>query len=105
MAAAPAPKRPFIFVLAGVNGAGKSSVGGSILRAQGLAWFNPDSFARELMARSGANRDIADADAWAYGKAQLEAAIANGTSFAFETTLAARRSRACSARPHARTTS
>jgi predicted ABC-type ATPase len=85
--AARAPQRPFIFVLAGVNGAGKSSVGGSILRAQGLAWFNPDSFARELMARSAASRDIADGDAWAYGKAQLEAAIANGTSFAFETTL------------------
>jgi predicted ABC-type ATPase len=85
--AARAPQRPFIFVLAGVNGAGKSSVGGSILRAQGLAWFNPDSFARELMARSGASRDTADGDAWAYGKAQLEAAIATGTSFAFETTL------------------
>ena len=87
MAAARAPKRPFIVVLAGVNGAGKSSGGGSILAAQGRTWFNPDSFARELMARSGASRDIADADAWAYGKAQLEAAIASGTSFAFETTL------------------
>ena len=87
MVAARAPQRPFILVLAGVNGAGKSSVGGSILRAQGLTWFNPDSFARELMARSGASRDIADGDAWAHGKAQLEAAIANGTSFAFETTL------------------
>jgi predicted ABC-type ATPase len=80
-------KRPFILVLAGVNGAGKSSVGGSMLRAHGLTWFNPDSFARELMARSGAGRDVADGDAWAHGKAQLEAAIANGTSFAFETTL------------------
>jgi predicted ABC-type ATPase len=87
MAASRTPQRPFIVVLAGVNGAGKSSVGGSILRAQGLAWFNPDSFARELMARSGASRAVADGDAWAHGKAQLEAAIAHGTSFAFETTL------------------
>lgn len=82
-----AAKRPFILVLAGVNGAGKSSVGGSILRAHGLTWFNPDTLARELMARSGASRETADGDAWAYGKAQLEAAIANRTSFAFETTL------------------
>ena len=87
MVAARPATRPFILGLAGVNGAGKSSVGGSMLRAHGLAWFNPDSFARELMARSGASRDIADGDAWAYGKAQLEAAIVGGTSFAFETTL------------------
>ena len=38
--------RPFIFALAGVNGAGKSSVGGTILREHGLDWFNPDTFAR-----------------------------------------------------------
>jgi len=87
MVAGPARKRPFIFVLAGVNGAGKSSVGGGILRAHGLTWFNPDSFSRELMARTGSSKDVADGDAWAYGKAQLEAAMTNGTSFAFETTL------------------
>jgi predicted ABC-type ATPase len=80
-------KRPFIFVLAGVNGAGKSSVGGGILSAHGLTWYNPDAFARELMARSGASQDEADADAWAYGKAQLEAAMAGKSNFAFEATL------------------
>ena len=80
-------KRPFIFVLAGVNGAGKSSVGGGILKAHGLTWYNPDAFARELMARSGSSQDEADADAWAFGKAQLEAAMAEKTNFAFETTL------------------
>jgi len=80
-------KRPFIFVLAGVNGAGKSSVGGGILRAHGLPWFNPDAFARELMAQSGASQDDADADAWAFGKGQLEAAMAERSNFAFETTL------------------
>jgi predicted ABC-type ATPase len=80
-------ERPFIFVLAGVNGAGKSSVGGGILSAHGVPWYNADAFARELMARSGWSREEADADAWAHGKAQLEAAMAAGTSFAFETTL------------------
>ena len=38
--------RPCILVLAGVNGAGKSSVGGALLAEHGLAWFNPDSYAR-----------------------------------------------------------
>ncbi len=87
MGAGRPPERPFILVLAGVNGAGKSSVGGAILRAQGLTWYNADAFAREYMARSGAGRDAADAEAWAYGRARLEAAITEGTSFAFETTL------------------
>lgn len=87
MAAAPPPKRPFLFVLAGVNGAGKSSVGGGILEAHGLTWFNPDSFSRALIAKTGASKDVADSEAWAYGKARLEAAIADKSNFAFETTL------------------
>jgi predicted ABC-type ATPase len=87
MVSAPALERPFILVLAGVNGAGKSSVGGGILRAHGLTWYNPDTFSRALMAKSGSSKEVADGDAWAYGKAQLEAAIANRTNFASETTL------------------
>jgi predicted ABC-type ATPase len=79
--------RPFIFVLAGVNGAGKSSVGGSILRDHGLDWFNPDTFARALRSELGLGLEEANAQAWAHGRSLLEAAIANGTSFAFETTL------------------
>ena len=42
--------RPVLYVLAGVNGAGKSSVGGHLLERDGLTWFNPDTFARELKA-------------------------------------------------------
>jgi predicted ABC-type ATPase len=82
--------RPFIFVLAGVNGAGKSSVGGTMLADHGLTWFNPDTYARELMSQL--NLDVAEANAraWEYGRLQLEAAIANGTNYAFETTLGAR---------------
>ncbi|NDZ18385.1 hypothetical protein C7T35_25885 [Variovorax sp. WS11] len=82
--------RPFIFVLAGVNGAGKSSVGGAMLAEHGLAWFNPDSFARELTAQLGLAVEEANARAWTHGRSQLEAAIANGTNYAFETTLGAR---------------
>jgi predicted ABC-type ATPase len=78
--------RPVIFVLAGVNGAGKSSVGGAILKEHGLEWFNPDAFSRQRVAQ-GIGKDAADAEARAYGKSRLEAAIAGGGDFAFETTL------------------
>lgn len=87
---AAAARRPFIFVLAGVNGAGKSSVGGAMLAEHGLDWYNPDRFARELVAALGI--DIADANgrAWEHGRARLEAAVESGRNFAFETTLGAR---------------
>lgn len=83
-------QRPLIFVLAGVNGAGNSSVAGAILEAHGLTWFNPDSYARELLQQQGWDQGAANAAAWAFGKERLEAAIAHGTNFAFETTLGAR---------------
>ena len=83
-------RRPFIFVLAGVNGAGKSSVGGAMLAEHGLTWFNPDSFARELAQSLGLDANDANGRAWQHGHSQLEAAIANGTNHAFETTLGAK---------------
>lgn len=86
---APQPVRPFILVLAGVNGAGKSSVGGALLAEHGLTWFNPDTFARELMAQLGLAPEDANGRAWNHGREQLEAAIAQGKSHAFETTLGA----------------
>ncbi|MEJ8857904.1 zeta toxin family protein [Variovorax robiniae] len=84
----PAPPRPFIFVLAGVNGAGKSSVGGAMLLEHGLTWYNPDSFAREL-AQSGVPLEEANAQAWQHGKELLQKAIAEGANHALETTLGA----------------
>ena len=82
----PEIKRPVLYVLAGVNGAGKSSVGGHLLTRAGLAWFNPDSFARELAA-SGMDQTTANAAAWAEGMRRLDQALAARRSFAFETTL------------------
>jgi predicted ABC-type ATPase len=79
--------RPFILVLAGVNGAGKSSVGGARISEHNLAWFNPDTFTRELIARQGLSLAEANAAAWKLSRDQLEHAIAQGTNFAFETTL------------------
>jgi predicted ABC-type ATPase len=82
--------RPFIFVLAGVNGAGKSSVGGAMLAEYGLTWFNPDSFARELTAQFSMTPTEANSRAWETGRAQLDAAMADGKNYAFETTLGGR---------------
>jgi len=79
--------RPVVFVLAGVNGAGKSSVGGHLLEQTGLAWFNPDSFARALVADTGCSQTDANAAAWHDGLLRLDAALADARSHAFETTL------------------
>ena len=79
--------RPVLFVLAGVNGAGKSSIGGHLLEQAGLAWFNPDSFARELIAATGCRQAEANAAAWQEGLRRLDDALAQGSNHAFETTL------------------
>jgi len=83
-------KRPVLLVLAGVNGAGKSSIGGSLLNRAGLPWFNPDTFAREWMATSGCTLQEANELAWREGLRRLDEATASGTSHAFETTLGGR---------------
>jgi predicted ABC-type ATPase len=80
--------RPRINVLAGVNGAGKSSIGGAAVRASGANYYNPDEIARELMiARPGLTLAEANAAAWQTGRALLERAIQERLDFAFETTL------------------
>ncbi|TMH13012.1 MAG: ZTL protein [Betaproteobacteria bacterium] len=79
-----------IYVLAGVNGAGKSSIGGAAFRAFGGDYYNPDEAARALMAaHRGLEQTQANAAAWQQGKALLERAIAKRLHFAFETTLGA----------------
>ena len=77
---------PKITVLAGVNGAGKSSLLGTMLREQGGDWFNPDSVADELK-QIGVDSNMANADAWEVGKNRLLHAMAEGEDYAFETTL------------------
>lgn len=79
---------PTILVLAGVNGAGKSSLLGTYLQEDGLSWFNPDSFTRELEA-TGCSHDAANEKAWHEGKDRLVRAVANFEDYAFETTLGA----------------
>jgi len=83
------PAEPFVItVLAGVNGAGKSSIGGAHLQQKGGEFYNPDL---EALAARKASPSLtaqeANAFAWQRGKEWLEAAIANRTDFNFETTL------------------
>ncbi len=87
VAAGPNATRPVLLVLAGVNGAGKSSIGGNVmLRGAGMAWFNPDTYTRLLM-QGGLALDQANAQAWQHGVDLLDQAVAAGHSHAFETTL------------------
>ena len=83
------PARPSrIYVIAGVNGAGKSSIGGAAFRAFGGDYYNPDEAARRLIAANPA-MDLTQANsaAWQQGVGLLEQAIAGRLDFAFETTL------------------
>ena len=78
-------------MLAGVNGAGKSSVAGAYIRAAGGDYYNPDEFTRSLL-RSNPGLDPAEANslAWTRGKELMEHAIAGGTDSVFEATLGAK---------------
>jgi len=77
-----------ITVIAGVNGAGKSSVIGSHFRAQSGDYFNPDEVTRALMAKDPAmTLDEANGKAWQMGFHNLKEAIANDCDYTFETTL------------------
>lgn len=79
---------PRLYVLAGTNGSGKSSIGGAILRSSGADYFNPDEVALAIL---GANASLgareANSAAWHEGKRLLETAIAQRLDFNFETTL------------------
>ena len=83
--------RACIYVLAGTNGAGKSSVGGAAIRGKGADYFNPDEATRRIRS---AHPRLSEADAniaaWQEGRRLLEEAIAKRLMFAFETTLGGR---------------
>jgi predicted ABC-type ATPase len=84
------PKSPRIYVLAGVNGAGKSSIGGAAFRATGADYYNPDEVARQFMAADpGLTQADANSAAWRKGVELLTRAIDERKNFAFETTLGA----------------
>lgn len=85
-----ARQRKSIYVIAGVNGAGKSSIAGQAFRQSGSDYYNPDEAARRFLA---ANHSLTQAEAnsaaWHQGVRLLKRAIDEGLDFAFETTLGA----------------
>lgn len=77
-----------ITVIAGTNGAGKSSILGAYLRQHGGDYFNPDEIARQLRQRQPLLApEAANALAWSAGREQLISAIEQGHDYVFETTL------------------
>lgn len=83
-------RRARIYVLAGVNGAGKSSLLGETVRALGGEYYNPDQAARELRRRDPSlSLEMANSLAWQAGVTGLRHSIAEGLTYAFETTLGA----------------
>jgi len=85
-----ASRRGRIYVLAGINGAGKSSIGGAMLRATGADYFDPDEASRRIRSANPAlTRAEANSAAWHQGRRLLERAIAERLDFAFESTLGA----------------
>lgn len=80
-----------IYVLAGTNGAGKSSVGGAMFRSAGADYFDPDEAAGRIReANPPVTQSEANAAAWQEGRRLLERAISERRQFAFETTLGGR---------------
>jgi predicted ABC-type ATPase len=83
--------QPVIAVLAGVNGAGKSSVAGGFLLKESDTFFNPDTVAQKIRnLHPDIPLALANAHAWQIGKSLLEQAIAQGRDYRFETTLGGR---------------
>ena len=80
-----------IHVIAGTNGAGKSSIVGARIRRCGGEYFNPDE-ATQLILQANPLATLADANsaAWQQGKAMLERAIKEDGHLAIETTLGGR---------------
>jgi predicted ABC-type ATPase len=79
---------PCIYVLAGTNGAGKSSIAGAMFLAKGTDYFNPDDVAARIRhAKPHLSKAEANSQAWYQGKRLLQRAIAERLNFAFETTL------------------
>ncbi len=85
------PSTPRLYVVAGANGAGKSSILGAMILEQGVEYFNPDAATRLIQqANPGIAKSEANSIAWYQGKRLLELAIAHRRDFAFETTLGGR---------------
>lgn len=75
-----------IAVVAGTNGAGKSTIAGAYFAYHREAYYNPDEHTRELV-KAGVPLAEANAAAWKQGFEALRRAIDTHGDFRFETTL------------------
>jgi len=75
-----------IVVIAGTNGAGKSTIAAEAMAFHHVEFFNPDVFATRLIAH-GKTTDEANSIAWKFGYDALRNAVDRDENFAFETTL------------------
>ena len=74
---------PTVYVLAGVNGSGKSSIGGAILHARRVEYYNPDTAARRLREiHPSLTQTAANSHAWVLGRQMLEKAISRKETYA-----------------------
>lgn len=78
-----------ILVLAGVDGAGKTSIAGKVLNSRGGVYYNPDVAARSFIDQ-GLSVDEANSRAWHRGLSDLDRAMRDRRNYAFETTLGGR---------------
>ena len=77
-----------ITVIAGVNGAGKSSIAGAWIRDAGGEYFNADEVARQLLSQDPKlSQYAANGQAWQMGFDYLFNAIKRDSDYTFETTL------------------
>lgn len=82
---------PVITVLAGVNGAGKSSIAGEFAGNPSGFYFNPDTVAARIRSlHPDISPSLANNHAWAISKSLLEEAIRTRRHYRFETTLGGR---------------
>jgi predicted ABC-type ATPase len=82
-----ASEAPIIFVLAGVNGAGKSTIGRGLSDRERFNFFNPDESARRMRLENACTAEEANSLAWEEGKQRLIAAINGRLTHSFESTL------------------
>ena len=76
--------KPKLYILAGANGSGKSTISKVLLPAEGIVYINPDDIARELNPE---NPVAARIQAGKETLGRIDALLARGESFAIESTL------------------
>lgn len=83
-------KQPLIYVIAGVNGAGKSSIQGAAILKEKAHYYNPDEAAAKIKAADPKlTQTEANSLAWHNGVDLLRTAIEERLNLSFESTLGA----------------